>query len=100
MVDQSPCGEVQGNLLHSSVLAIRVSLEEGNVENSNVPEHWLNLTQHVVGLEMSRGHDQAHAASPGPSAYLEVSCFCRDQSGHLDRDYLVEEQQIVHADVF
>ena len=33
MVDQSPCGEVQWNLLHSSVLVIMLCLEAGNVEN-------------------------------------------------------------------
>ena len=54
----------------------------------------------MLGLEMSRSHDEVHVASPGQSAYLEVTCSYHHQSGRLDRDYLVEEQQKAHVGVF
>ena len=49
---------------------------------------------------MSLDHDQVHVASLVQSALLEVTSSYHHQSGHLDRDCLVEEQQTVHEGAF
>ena len=62
--------------------------------------HLEDLTRNVVGLEMSRDHDQVHVTSPVQSAPLKTTSSYRHRSGHLDRDCLVEKQQTVHEGVF